>query len=284
VEVALGRARESSLSSDAMNEPPDAAPRVECAGVPSMFRLDGRVAIVTGASSGLGERFARVLHGAGAQVVVAARREKRLREFAAQLPRVNAVPCDLASADGVDTLIDSTIDRYGRIDVLVNNAGITDSGSALEQEDSDFTRVLALNLVTPYLLAKRVARLMVEREQPGTIVNVASILGLRGSGQVARAGYAASKGGLINLTRELAAEWARKGIRVNALAPGWFESELTSEMFENDRILAFLRRRTPMGRVGQRDELDGAMLFLASSASSFMTGQILIIDGGWCAV
>jgi hypothetical protein len=194
------------------------------------------------------------------------------------------VPCDLASADAVDELIDSTIERYGRIDVLVNNAGITDTGTALEQEDSEFTSVLALNLVTPYLLAKRVASLMVERQQEGTIVNVASILGLRGSGQLSHAGYAASKGGLINLTRELAAQWARKGIRVNALAPGWFESELTSEMFANERSLAFLRRRTPMGRVGQRDELDGAMLFLASSASSFMTGQVLTIDGGWSAV
>jgi NAD(P)-dependent dehydrogenase (short-subunit alcohol dehydrogenase family) len=252
--------------------------------VPSPFRLDGRVAVVTGASSGLGMRFAAVLHGAGARVVAVARRADRLSELEARLPGLDPVPFDLSEVARLDELVEGVLERHGRVDVLVNNAGVTDDRRALEQDDAGFLEVLQLNLVVPHLLSTRFARAIVARGGEGAIVNVASILGLRGSGQLSGAGYAASKGGLVNLTRELAGQWARQGIRVNALAPGWFESELTSDMFKDERSLAFLRRRTPMGRVGRPEELDGALLFLATGASSFVTGQVVTVDGGWCAV
>jgi len=247
------------------------------------FRLDGRVAVVTGASSGLGARFARVLHAAGAAVAVSARRAERLEELVAGRQRMSAHPGDVGVPEQVDELVRNVLGLYGRIDVVVNNAGTSDAADALRQEDGDFERVLGVNLAAPYRVSRQAARAMIERELPCTIVNVASILGLRGSAVAAQAGYAASKGGLVNLTRSLAAQWAPHGIRVNALAPGWFHSEMTADMFDDPAALKWATRRTPLGRVGREDELDGALLFLASDASSFVTGHTLVVDGGWCA-
>jgi NAD(P)-dependent dehydrogenase (short-subunit alcohol dehydrogenase family) len=176
------------------------------------------------------------------------------------------------------------LERYGRIDVLVNNAGAVDVGPALEEPLERFRDVLAINLVAPFALAQRAARAMVARREGGAIVNVASILGLVGVGQIPQAGYAASKGGIVNLTRELAAQWARQGIRVNALAPGWFETEMTADMFGEERGHAWVARRAPMGRHGREGELDGALLFLSSDASTYVTGQVLAVDGGWTSI
>jgi hypothetical protein len=249
------------------------------------FRLDGRVAIVTGASSGLGARFARVLDAAGARVVLAARRIERLESLAASLHDAHAVACDLSDPAAPSALVDATLARYGAIDTVVNNAGIDHTAVALEQSMDDFRRELEINLVAPFELARSAARAMVAADRPGTIVNVASIWGIVGMGQIPDAGYAASKGALVNLTRELAAQWARKGIRVNTLAPGWFRTEMTEErMFQDERSLRWVRRHTPMGRGGEAHELDGALLFLASDASSFVTGQTLPVDGGWTAI
>jgi NAD(P)-dependent dehydrogenase (short-subunit alcohol dehydrogenase family) len=246
------------------------------------FDLSGRVAIVTGASSGLGTRFARVLAAAGANVVVAARRADRLEKLATEIDGM-AVACDVTDDDAVHALVARTIDRYGQVDVLVNNAGIGVPQPALDEPPDVFRYTVAVNLTGAFVACQAAGRHMLERGH-GAIVNVVSMLGLVGTGQVPFASYAASKAGLVNLTRELGAEWARGGVRVNALAPGWFPSEMTADMFADEKSMAWMRRKAPMGRAGQPHELDGALLFLASDASSYVTGHVLTVDGGWTAV
>lgn len=249
----------------------------------SLFQLDGRVAIVTGASSGLGGRFARVLAAAGAEVVLAARRRERIEALAAELPGAIAVPTDLLQEGSIDELVDRTLEEHGRIDILVNNAGVTDNRSAVDEPADRFREVLETNLTAPFLLARRVASSMIDRSGSGSIVNVASVNGILASRAWPQTSYGASKGGLVNLTRELARQWAEHGIRVNALAPGYFETEMTSELFD-ERGREWVARHTPLGRAGAAHELDGALLFLAGEGSSFVTGQLLLVDGGWTII
>ena len=249
-----------------------------------LFRLDGRVALVTGASSGIGERCARALAAFGALVAVAARRIERLEALAAELHDAHPVVFDATDPASAAAAVDRCIDHYGKIDIVVNAAGITEVMPAVDETAETFTSVLATNLRGPFLVATRAARFMIDSGTGGSIVNISSIFGLVAAGQIPEAGYAASKGGLTNLTRELAAQWARQGVRVNAISPGWFRTEMTTELFESERGTRWMRGKTPMGRGGELPELDGALLLLASDAGSFITGQTITVDGGWTCI
>jgi NAD(P)-dependent dehydrogenase (short-subunit alcohol dehydrogenase family) len=241
------------------------------------------VAIVTGASSGLGARFVGVLQGAGAKVVASARRLDRLEKLAAELgPDVLPVVADVAVDEDCERLVATAKDHFGRIDVLINNAGISDSFAAEDEPIEEFRRVMRVNLDAVFLLSQLAGRHMIAQGS-GSIINIASMLGLVAAAPVKEPGYTASKGAVVNLTRELAVEWARKGVRVNAIGPGWFPSEMTDDMFVDDRSMEWLKRNCPMGRPGTERELDGVLLFLASDASSYCTGQTIVIDGGWIA-
>jgi NAD(P)-dependent dehydrogenase (short-subunit alcohol dehydrogenase family) len=194
-----------------------------------------------------------------------------------------AVECDVAREADVDELVKRTLERFGSIDVLVNNAGISEVVPAEEEPLATFKRVLDVNLLGVFTCSQRAARVMLARGR-GSIINIASIFGVVASGQIPQASYAATKGAVVNMTRELGAQWARKGVRVNAIAPGWFPSEMTEDMLSREKSLDWLRKRTPMGRPGRPTELSGALLLLASDASSFMTGQTLVVDGGWTSI
>ncbi|MBS1675909.1 MAG: glucose 1-dehydrogenase [Actinobacteria bacterium] len=246
------------------------------------FRLDGKVAVVTGASAGLGRSFALTLARAGADVALAARRDEELGAARADIETIGrrsiAVPVDVADVAGCRTVVQQTVRRLGRVDVLVSAAGISDARPALRQDPEEFERVVAVNLNGTYWMAQACAAEM----GPGSsIINVSSVLGLTW-GPVPSAGYAASKAGVIGLTRDLAAQWAsRRQIRVNTLAPGFFKTEMTEPLLANDGLGSQVRARIPMGRLGDPEELDGALLFLASDASRYVTGATLTVDGGW---
>ena len=248
----------------------------------SLFTLDGRVALVTGASSGLGDRFARVLHAAGATVVVAARRRERLDALADELPGASAVACDVSETVDRERLIQEVVERHGTIDVLVNNAGVGHTVSIEDETLEVFRTAIEVNLTAIWHLSKLAGEVMVAQRR-GSIVNIASMLGVVASAPVKQAHYSASKGAVINLTRELACQWARKGVRVNALAPGWFPSEMTAGMESDEASINFVKTHCPMARMGEVSELDGALLLLASDAGSYITGETLLVDGGWTA-
>jgi NAD(P)-dependent dehydrogenase (short-subunit alcohol dehydrogenase family) len=242
--------------------------------------LDGHVVVITGASSGLGAQLARALSRAGALPVLAARRADRLDRLRSEIANADTVTCDVTDEADRARLIDTVIERHGRLDGLVNNAGAGATAPALRTPTETFARVLELNLTAPFALSRLAAPHM--RNGGGrSIVNVASIMGLRSIGEIPDAAYVASKAGIIGLTRELASQWGRYGIRVNAVAPGFFASEMTAELGEDpEKFPDFLLARTPLGRGGRAGELDAAVLFLLGSSSSFVTGHVLSVDGG----
>tara|TARA_Y100001970_G_scaffold91077_1_gene114862 strand:+ start:182 stop:949 length:768 start_codon:yes stop_codon:yes gene_type:complete len=249
----------------------------------STFRLDEKVAIVTGASSGIGAQTVKLFSSLGAKVIAAARREDRLQDLANQYPNVMAVKCDVGDEADCKNLVENVIKEHEKIDILINNAGISDPIPALEEDLNQFKRVIQIDLISCFHLAQLCAQHMETQESGGAIVNVASIHGFVGSSPNNQPGYTAAKGGLINLTRELALEWARHGIRVNAIAPGYISTELTDEMIAGESGRKWIERNTPMRRPGDVTELDGAMLLLASDAGSYITGETIAIDGGWLA-
>jgi NAD(P)-dependent dehydrogenase (short-subunit alcohol dehydrogenase family) len=244
-----------------------------------LFRLDGKVAIVTGASSGLGVAFAQALAEAGADVVLGARRVDRLEQTRALVEaagrRAVAVPTDVAVPDDCQRLVDTAMSELGRVDVLVNNAGVGTAVPATRETPEQFRDVIDVNLNGCYWMAQACGRVM----QPGSsIVNISSVLGLTTAG-LPQAAYAASKAGLIGLTRDLAQQWTgRKGIRVNAIAPGFFVSEMTEQYPEG--YLESQEARIPVGRKGDPAELAATVVFLASDAGGYVTGQTLPVDGG----
>jgi NAD(P)-dependent dehydrogenase (short-subunit alcohol dehydrogenase family) len=244
------------------------------------FRLDGKVVVITGASSGLGVGFARSLAQVGARLVLVARREDKLRELADELAAAGyeVLTCrgDVSVLADCEAAAAAAVARFGRIDVLVNNAGVGQAGSALREDPEVFRTTVDINLNGVYWMARACAPHM---PAGSSIVNIASVLGVVAS-TWPQAAYNASKAGVIGLTKDLAGQWTgRRGIRVNALCPGYFESEMTQNSSAGD-LQNMVRERSIMGRFGSQEELDSALLFLASNASSYMTGTILVIDGG----
>jgi NAD(P)-dependent dehydrogenase (short-subunit alcohol dehydrogenase family) len=245
-----------------------------------MESLAEQVIIVTGASSGLGEQLARALAAAGATPVLAARRAERLAGLKRELPAVDAIACDVTLAGDRDRLVETVMEKHGRLDGLVNNAGVGVTGPALKTSPETFARVLDVNLTAPFALSCLAASRM-RANGGGSIVNVASVMGLRSISHIPDAAYVASKAGIIGLTRELASQWGRYGIRVNAVAPGFFASEMTAELGDDPEAFPeFLLARTPLRRGGRAGELDEAVLFLLGAGSSFVTGHVLSVDGG----
>jgi NAD(P)-dependent dehydrogenase (short-subunit alcohol dehydrogenase family) len=250
-----------------------------------MFDLTGRTAVVTGASSGLGARFAHALRGQGADVVLGARRRDRIEALADSLGRehADAVQVDVTDPDAVAALVGRAVERFGRLDVMVNNAGVARPRPAEEDTPQAFNDVVSVNLGAVFTGCHEAGKVMLEQGS-GSIVNVASVLGMIGSWRIPDASYCASKGGVVNLTRELGAQWARRGVRVNAIAPGWFPSEMTEAMVGTRSFERYVDRLVPAGRMGGEAELDGVLVFLASDASSYVVGQTIAVDGGWSAV
>jgi NAD(P)-dependent dehydrogenase (short-subunit alcohol dehydrogenase family) len=237
--------------------------------------------LVTGASSGLGRHFAGTLAAAGAKTSLAARRESALAETVEQIRgsggEGHSVVMDVTDAASIERALDAAEERFGPVQVLINNAGVTVTRAALELEEKDWDQVVDTNLKGVWLAAQSTARRMVRHGTGGSIVNIASILGLRVAGGVAP--YAVSKAGVVQLTKSLTLEWARYKIRVNAIAPGYVQTELNSDLFESEAGKALIKR-VLQRRLGEARELDEALLLLASDASTYMTGSVIAVDSG----
>ncbi len=251
----------------------------------SLFDLTGKVALITGGSRGLGEEMAEGLAEAGASLMLLARREQWLTPTLAKM-KENGFPChgticDVAQPGEVRAAVEETIETYGQLDILINNAGVSWGAPPEDMPLDKWQMVLDVNLTGAFLFSQAAAKYMI-RQKYGRIINVASISGLRGSLGLQTAGYVASKGGLIALTRDLAASWADHNIRVNAIAPGFFPSRMTEKVLP--KMQDYLTNRVPLRRAGLPGELKGVAVFLAADASNYITGQTIVVDGGVTAV
>ena len=252
--------------------------------VKELFDLAGKVALVTGGSRGLGLEIAEGLGEAGAAVAITARREQWLvsaeEALNAQHVQCLAVTCDVSQPNQVDAALAATVERFGRIDILVNNAGISWAEPAVTMSLEKWRSVLETNVTGCFLMSQAAGRAMILGGRGGVIINIASIAGLAGTAPetLDAIGYSTSKGAIISLTRDLAVKWARHAIRVNAIAPGFFDTRLTARVLERSR--SHIEQSIPMGRIGRPGELKGVALFLASAASDYVTGQVLAVDGG----
>jgi gluconate 5-dehydrogenase len=255
-----------------------------------LFSLRGKVALVTGASSGLGIEFAKGLAMAGADVAIVARRLERLQAVARELEtlggRTLALPADLRQAEQIDAALQQILETLGPIDILVNNAGVAPVSRAERHTIDKWEQALAINLTAVFVCCQKVGQQMIARGQGGRIINISSVLGEGANAVHKTVGYAATKGAVTNMTRQLAVEWAPYGITVNALAPSWFPTEMIIDPRlgrVHDEQQARMELFTPMGRLGCAGELLGAIIFLASPSASYVTGEILHVDGGWRA-
>jgi NAD(P)-dependent dehydrogenase (short-subunit alcohol dehydrogenase family) len=249
-----------------------------------IFDLRGRTALITGASRGLGAGAARALAAAGANVALAARTADDLAAVQRSVEQAggqaHVIVADVTDESAVEAMVQNAMDRFGALDILVNNAGRNVRKPALELSSAEFDEVLSLNLRSYFLCARAAGRAMVARRY-GRVINMSSILASIGLPN--QTAYASSKGGIGGLTRVLAIEWAQFGVTCNAIGPTYFETELTRPLYEDPERREFITSRTPMGRWGQPHELAGALIFLASEASGYVTGQTLYVDGGWLA-
>ncbi|HLR17569.1 MAG TPA: glucose 1-dehydrogenase [Alcanivoracaceae bacterium] len=248
----------------------------------SRFSLQDRTALVTGASSGLGWNFAKVLAKAGAAVIVTARRKDRLdilvKEIEADGGKALAIPLDVTNGGSISAVFDQSEATFGVIDLLINNAGIGDPQPFISMDETSWDTMMEVNLKSVWRISQEASKRLIAAKKEGSIINIASILGLRVAHQLSH--YATAKAGVVQLTKALSLELAKHNIRVNALAPGYFLTEINEEFFSTEQGQNFIQRRVPMRRLGKVDELSGPLLLLASDAGSFMTGSIINVDGG----
>ena len=252
------------------------------------FDLSGQVAVVTGASTGLGLQMARAFARQGANLVLLARREQRLEENAHAIAKefgvdVFYMKCDITITEEVKAAVKAVIKRFGRVDILVNNAGTGAMGSAEDITDEQFMHEVNVDLFGTFICAREFGRVMLDAGY-GRIINIASMYGLVGNMIAGSAPYHAAKGGVVNLTRALAAEWGKRGITVNSICPGYFYTELTTAALDSDYFQDMAKRSIPLGRYGREGELDTCALFLASPMSSYVNGQNIAVDGGFTCV
>ena len=252
-----------------------------------LFDLSGKVAIVTGASSGLGRRFSQVLAQNGADVAVVARRKERLEELAQEIRaggrRCLPIQCDVTSEEQVAEMTEKVLKDLGRLDISINNAGVAALEPAEEHTLEEWNKTVAVNLTGVFLVAKHSAKAMIKQNY-GKMVITASIYGLVGNTFFPASSYHATKGAVVNLTRGLAAEWGKYNITVNAIAPGFFPSEMTKDAFAMPEFQNYVKSQSILQRTGKEHELDGALLYLSSDASSYTTGITIPVDGGWTAI
>jgi len=253
----------------------------------NLFDLKGKVALVTGASSGLGVQFAKALANQGADIAITARRTDRLemvkKEIESMGVRCFMTQCDVSKTGEIVLMVAKVKEHYGKIDILVNNAGVGRAFPADTQTDEEWLSTININLNAVYYVAREVGKVMIGQKY-GKIINLGSLHSTVGMAGSPISAYCTSKGGVQMLTKALANEWAKHNITVNAIGPAYFPSEMTASVVENEQFLAAVKLYCPMGRVGRDGELDGAIVYFASDASSYTTGQLLTIDGGWTAI
>ena len=253
----------------------------------NLFNISGKVAVVTGASSGLGRQFALALAREGANVAILARRVEKLEKVKEEVEALGvkciSVKCDVVDTESIKSAVATVVEHFGRIDILVNNAGVGTGAPAETQEDSIWNMTINTNLNGVYFVAREVGKVMIKQNY-GKIINIGSIHSTVSMNGSPISAYCASKGGVAMLTKALACEWAKHNITVNAIGPAYFESEMTDQVINTPEFANAVMAYCPMGRVGKAGELDGAIVYFASDASSYTTGQLLTIDGGWTTI